>query len=330
MSPGTRTERVEWRVTPRAPAHIFGDFDMPSSTQRLVRRVFVPVMLASLLAGCREKTAPPDNSALASDSSLTRDLAVAQRDAAGPLVFNDAPAGAAAASPAASAPTPRPGPPRAATPVPRPRPTPRRASPAAVIAPTSSPTPQPAAAGPVPGPTRGVIGAGTRLGMTTNGRICAASALAGDKFTATVTSATTGTNGALIPAGATVVLEVASVQKNDPIENSRITFRVRAIDIDGVPRSADGDVATLASLEPVQGAAGNDRTKVIGGAVVGAILGRILGGNTRSTVLGGAAGAAAGTVMARRGQTSDACLPNGAPLSLTLSRDMVVPLAGSL
>jgi outer membrane lipoprotein SlyB len=120
------------------------------------------------------------------------------------------------------------------------------------------------------------------------------------------------------------------VQKNDPIENSRITFRVRAIDIDGVPRSADGDVATLASLEPVQGAAGNDRTKVIGGAVVGAILGRILGGNTRSTVLGGAAGAAAGTVMARRGQTSDACLPNGAPLSLTLSRDMVVPLAGSL
>ena len=45
-------------------------------------------------------------------------------------------------------------------------------------------------------------------------------------------------------------------------------------------------------------------------------------GSTRATVLGGAAGAAAGTVAARRGQTTDACLPNGSNLQLTLSRDM--------
>jgi hypothetical protein len=303
---------------------------MNVASTRLARRALVPVTALALIAGCRDRAATPDNSALSTDSALARDIALAQRNDAGPLIFNDAPVGAAAsASPATGAPTPRREPPRASAPAPRPAP--RRDTPAPVSR-TPTPAPAPAAESPAasPGPARGIIGAGTRLGMTTNGRVCAATALAGDKFTATVTSATTGTNGAVIPAGSTVVIEVASVDRADPIEASHITFRVRSIDVDGVARSADGDVATLGALEPVQSAAGNEKTKVIGGAVAGAILGRILGGSTKATVIGGAAGAAAGTVMAKRGQTTDACLPNGAPLRLTLSRDVIVPAGGSL
>jgi hypothetical protein len=194
------------------------------------------------------------------------------------------------------------------------------------------PAPQaPAAAAPAPqpAPSGGVIGAGTRLGLSTNGRVCAATALAGDKFTATVNSTITGSNGASIPAGSTVVLEVASVDRADPIEHSRITFRVRSIDVGGENRPADGDVATLGSLEPVQGATNNARTRVIGGAVAGAVLGRILGGSTKATVIGGAIGGAAGTAAARRGGTSDACLPDGSPLQLTLSRDVAVRTGGA-
>jgi hypothetical protein len=160
--------------------------------------------------------------------------------------------------------------------------------------------------------------------MTTNGRVCTNTALAGDKYTATVSTATVGTNGALIPAGSTVVLEVASVERADPIENSRIEFRVRSIDVNGEPRSADGDIATLGAMEGTQVSSGNDRTKVIGGAVAGAVLGRILGGSTKATVIGGAAGAAAGTAAARRSQSSAACLPAGTTLRLTLSREIVV------
>jgi hypothetical protein len=295
---------------------------------RLARRALVPVTVLALTAGCRDRAATSDNSALSTDSALARDIALAQRNDPGPLIFNDAPVGASpSARPAPGAPSTRREPPRATAPIPRPAP--RREAPAPV---SRTPSPAPAAESPAasPGPARGVIGAGTRLGMTTNGRVCAATALAGDKFTATLTSATTGTNGAVIPAGSTVVIEVASVDRADPIEASHITFRVRSIDVDGVARSADGDIATLGALEPVQTAGGNDRTKVIGGAVAGAILGRILGGSTKATVIGGAAGAAAGTVMAKRGQTTDACLPNGAPLRLTLSRDVVVPASGSL
>jgi hypothetical protein len=160
--------------------------------------------------------------------------------------------------------------------------------------------------------------------MTTNAKVCA-SALAGDKFTATVTEPTVGSNGATIPAGTTVVIEVASIDHADPIEQSRIQFRVRSLDVNGSSRAVDGNVATLSSLEKVQIASGDDKKKVIGGAVAGAVLGRIFGGSTKSTVIGAAAGAAAGTAAAHATRSSEACLPVGSALRLTLSREIVVP-----
>ena len=156
-----------------------------------------------------------------------------------------------------------------------------------------------------------------------NDRACT-SALAGDKFTATTSAATVGSNGAVIPAGATVVLEVTSVERADPIEASRIHFHVRAIDVDGQPYPADGEVATLSQMETERVSGGNDRTKVVGGAVAGAVLGRILGKSTKATVIGAAAGAAAGTAAARRSQGSEACIAVGSSIQLTLSREIVM------
>lgn len=295
---------------------------MPQFTS-LARRSLAPLVALTLLAGCRDRTPAP-----AVDSSLAQDLALAQRPGSDPMVFNDAPVGAnGPAATAPAAPTKRPEPPRVSAP--RPRPAPRRESPPAPVnrtprqpAPSvEQPAPTPA---PTPAPAAGIIGAGSRIGMTTNARVCLATALAGDKYTATVSSTTVGSNGAVIPAGSTVVLEVASVDRADPIESSRIQFRVRAIDVNGEPEQVDGDVTTLASLEKVQTAGSNDRTKVIGGVVVGAVLGRIFGHSTKATVIGAAAGAAAGTAAARASRNTDACLPGGSSLQLTLSREIVV------
>ena len=167
---------------------------MPDFPARLARRVVLPLAVVALFAGCRDEAAP--ESPLATDSALARDLEMAQRDVAGPMVFNDAPLDAPApAAPSATTPAPRREPARATAPAPRPVPRP---------APQRTPAPAPrepvvaAAPATAPAPAGGVIGAGTRVGMTTNGRVCAATALAGDKFTATVTSATTGSNGAVI------------------------------------------------------------------------------------------------------------------------------------
>ncbi len=305
-------------------------------TRVLAMRVPIPKFPALLLAvalplsgGCRERdTAPPV------DSALARDIAMAQQPGVAPMVFNDAPLGASSApTRATSSPAPRKSPSVANRP--SPSPSPRRNPPAPVVrsprpsapapvAPRPEPSPTP---GPAPAPAAGVIGAGSRVAMATNGPVCTRGLLVGDKFSATVTTPTMGTNGAIIPAGAVVVLEVAAIDRADPAENSRVEFRVRAIDVNGEARQVDGDVATLSGMQPTASSSGgSDRTKVIGGAVAGAVLGRILGKSTKSTIIGAAAGAAAGTAAAKagHGSTSDACLPDGSALRLTLSRDVVI------
>jgi hypothetical protein len=294
------------------------------------RRFFPALSLLALSAGCR------DRSSAVADSSFARDLAMAQRQVLPQTVFNDAPIGGNAnASATPKAPAPKPEPPRARSP--RPTPKARRSEPPAPIARTPhAPTPAPVATGPSPtpaakpGPTAGVIGVGSRVGMATNGRVCTLTALVGDKFTATVTNTTVGTNGATIRAGTTVVLEVSGVERADPAQNSRIHFHVRAIDVNGESYPADGDVATLGTLETSRVSSGNDKTKVVGGAIAGAVLGRILGGGAKGTVIGAAAGAAAGTAAAKHTQSTDACLPEGSALQLTLSRDIVVRRDGSI
>ncbi|MEO8337362.1 MAG: glycine zipper 2TM domain-containing protein [bacterium] len=293
----------------------------------LSRRSLRPIVFLAIVAlasACREKAPSP------TDSSLAQDLAMAQRNAVTPTVFNDAPIGGSVqAERVPDEPTPKPQPPRARTPTPRP--VPKRQQPPQQVARTPEPTPpQPVSTAPAespapaPAPAAGVIGSGSRVGMSTNGKVCTASLLVGDKFTATVTSGTVGTNGAAIPAGAIVVLEVASIDRADPIESSHIEFRVRSVEVNSEPQSASGDVTSLGTMQAVNTSSGNDRTKIIGGAVAGAVLGRIFGKSTKATVIGAAAGAAAGTVAAKRGQSSDACLPEGSPMRMTLTRDIVV------
>jgi len=296
------------------------------------RRLLPALSLLTLLAACRERSSSDANAA--ADSAFAHDIALAQRQAPPQTVFNDAPiGGTTSAAPAPAAPAPKPEPPRARAP----RPTPKREEPPAPVRRAPRPTPPaPVATQPTPAPaakpasTAGVIGTGSRIGMTLNGRVCMLSALVGDKFTATVTNTTVGTNGATIRAGTTVVLEVSSVERADPVENSRIHFHVRAIDVNGESYPADGEIATLSTMETSRVSTGNDKTKVVGGAIAGAILGRVLGGGTKGTVIGAAAGAAAGTAAARRSQTSDACLPDGGSLQLTLSRDIVARRDGPL
>jgi hypothetical protein len=296
------------------------------------RRLLPALSLLALFAACRDRSSADANAA--ADSAFARDIALAQRQAPPQTVFNDAPIGGTTnAAPTKAAPAPKPEPPRARAP----RPTPKREEPPAPVRRTpratppapvaTQPTPAPAAR---PGPAAGVIGTGSRIGMTINERACTLSALVGDKFTATVNNTTVGTNGATIRAGTTVVLEVSSVERADPVENSRIHFRVRAIDVNGESYPADGDVTTLSAMETSRVSAGNDKTKVVGGAIAGAILGRVLGGGTKGTVIGAAAGAAAGTAAAKATQKSDACLPDGGSLQLTLTRDIVARRDGPI
>ena len=271
------------------------------------------------LAACRGRE--PQNA----DSALTADLALAaQVQASRPVPqFQDtAPQAASAPTP-----TPTPEPRRVATRIenaPRVRVTPRQpvvTQPTEPVQqPSAEPSTQPAARG------QAGIGAGASFSLASQQRICTTANRPGDRFVATVTSTITGSNGATIPAGSSVVLEVASVTEPSSGSNGSIGFIVHSVELNGRDYPISGDVASGGELERVRIAnnPNSDRDKVLGGAAIGAVFGRIMGKSTKGTVIGAAAGAATGAVAAKMSEKYESCLPVGAPMRLTLSSALLM------
>jgi hypothetical protein len=264
------------------------------------------------LAACRGRE--PQKS----DSALTADLALAaQVQAARPISFQDS------APPAASAPAPAPTPQprRVATRVenaPRVRVTPR----APVVTQPVQQQPEPVASSsqaPV-GNQQSSIGAGASFSLASSQRICTTANRPGDRFVATVTNTVTGSNGATIPAGSSVVLEVASVTEPSSGSNGSIAFSVNSVELNGRNYPLNGEVASGGELERVRipNNSNSDRNKVLGGAAIGAVMGHIMGKSTKGTVIGAAAGAATGAVAAKMSEKYETCLPVGAPMRVTL------------
>jgi hypothetical protein len=262
------------------------------------------------------------SSDVSADSELVRDLALANQTPVYPQ-FNDAPADAAPEPQAPQrqvAQQARPTRPanttaRTNTPTRRPQPVeverPRPAAPDPVVEePASAPAPAPRRA---PG-----FDAGTSFGVSTKQQVCTTN-MPGDKFVGTLDQGVTGANGAYLPPGTSVVLEVASVTPGDTPEGAQITLRVRSIVIDDEVVSVPSTVVVQSDLErrEVPRTSGQDRKKVIGGAIAGAIIGQVVGRDTRSTVIGAAAGTAAGAAAAAASRKYDACLPAGSAVRVT-------------
>jgi YmgG-like glycine-zipper protein len=277
-------------------------------------RVIVGIALLTVLGGCADHKRTGS-----ADSDLSRDLQLAGQIAAQPT-FQDTALSSSAAPARQTAPERTPTPTRRVahreeqrrSPVPQPMDV--RPNTPVATAPMPAPAPAPAAA-----PAR-QIGAGTSIVMTSGGRVCTEDNRPGDKIVATIDSPVSGTNGALIPAGSKVVLEIASVTPGD---QGNIQFRVRSIFVNDSSYSVAGTVTPTTPLERVKVANSDpnaDKKKVIGGALAGAILGQIIGHNTKGTLIGAATGAAAGAVAAKASEKYEACLPAGASLHMTLAQ----------
>ena len=254
------------------------------------------------------------------DSALSRDIALASQPST-PAGF--IPADTALNPRGTPAPAPRPA--RANTPQrPVQQRTPVRVTERPAPAPTETesprvePTPEPAPAAESPRSSAGTL-AGTMLGVSTNARVCT-DARPGDKIVARVTE-TSGPGSVLIPAGSTVVLEVASMQVNEQSpERSTITFRVRSVSAGDVDYPGNGATTTADASQKISATSkSSDAKKVAVGAAAGAILGQILGKDTRSTVIGAATGAAGGAIVGKVTRQYEGCVPAGAALRVVLS-----------
>lgn len=240
------------------------------------------------------------------DSALARDLALANQSQAVQPQFQDT----SASQPATGASRPN-----RIDNAPRTRTVPRTTT-----ATTATPTPTPTTAA-RSAPAR-EIAAGASFALMSQQRICTSTNRAGDRFVATVTSPVVGSNGAVVPAGSSVVLEVASVSP----DGSSLALSVHSVEFNGMNYPLNGDVTAQSDLErtKISTDANSDKKKVIGGAIVGAIIGQMIGHNTKGTVIGAATGAATGAVVAKAGEKYESCLPMGATIRLTLNQPVVL------
>jgi hypothetical protein len=283
--------------------------------------------------------------ALSQDSALARDLSLAQRaDSASQPQLQDVPAStppAVAEPPAPSAaPVAAPAAPRPATPRAAPRPAPRPVTPPPAPRPTPRPEPRQTAdaeatteraAGTARAAAErggvGTIPSGATLLLNSNRRVCTNTNQVGDRFTATLADAVTGSNGATIPAGATATVEITELDRSENVNDKiKMSFRVVSVNYGGrtYALAANTESADVSRVRNQPSA--KDRQKVIGGAVAGAIAGRVLGRDTRSTVIGAAAGAATGAGVAAATANYEGCLNDGASLRARLTDAVQVRL----
>lgn len=183
----------------------------------------------------------------------------------------------------------------------------------------AQPASKPAPARPA-APSSYTASAGSFLDVAVNDTISTKTAKVGDPFTGTVVANVSDGRGAtVIPQGAQVHGTVTEVQ------TGQLTLAVSSVTIRGKDYGLAAKIDSLETVKQSKGIGGNDVAKVGIGAAAGALLGRVIGGNTKGAVIGGVVGAAAGTGVAAKTHGSYVALPKGAHINLTLTAALVVP-----
>ncbi len=272
---------------------------------------YIPRMKASLLlslalfAGACAKS---DNTA-AADSALNKDIQLANRDTAAQPALTDVPAGT--------------------TTNPAPATTTKTTTRTTTTRTPATTTRQPRVTSSGNTVTRtnagtaarvGTIPAGATLNLASGSKICTNTSKVGERFTATVTDPVVGSNGAVIPAGATANVEVTELKRSENAnDNVVMGFRIVSVSFGGhtYPVSATTNYAQVSKVKNQP--KGKDVQKVIGGAAIGAIAGQILGKSTKATVIGGAVGAAAGAGAAAATANYEGCVNSGGRITATLN-----------
>ncbi|MEO6864768.1 MAG: hypothetical protein ABI229_04890 [Gemmatimonadaceae bacterium] len=276
--------------------------------------IATPAAIAILAIGACSGGAKNDS--LAQDTTLNRDIQLANRDSAAQPQLKDVPATTTPA-PAPATAQPRPVTAAPAHPARRPTPTPTRTTTASGNTVTRTPGTRETALG--------TIAAGTSIGLTSNSRVCTNTNHVGETITATVAQSVSGSNGAVIPAGATAALEITQLKRSENMNDKiQMSFRVVSISFGGHTYPVTASVSS-AQVDRVKNEPGSkDAQKVATGAAVGAIVGQILGKSTKSTIIGGAVGAAAGAGTAAATANYEGCVPTGGNITIALENSVQV------
>ncbi len=273
-----------------------------------IPRLVAPLSLALVFAACADNKS---DDALATDTSLNRDILLANRDSAAQPSLTDVPA--------TTTTTPAPG--AAAPRTTAPRTTPRTTT--TTRTPTTATTASGNTVTRTPGGSTsrvGTIAAGSTLNLASGTKICTNTSRVGERFSATLTQSVSGSNGAVIPQGATATVEVTELKRSENANDDIVMgFRIVSVSFGGrtYPVSATTSYAQVNKVRNQPKS--KDVQKVVGGAAIGAIAGQILGKSTKATVIGAAAGGAAGAATAAATANYEGCVNSGGRITATLN-----------
>ena len=184
------------------------------------------------------------------DSALNRDIQLAGGDSAAQPALTDVAASSTAPTPTASAPTTS-----------RPTTTTTRTTTTRPTTTTRQPTTSVTSSGntvtrttPGTATTRrvGTIPAGAVLALASNEKVCTNTFKVGQRFTASVTSPVSGSNGAVIPSGATANVEVTELKRSENANDEiKMGFRVVSVSFGGhtYPVSATSTEADVSRVK---------------------------------------------------------------------------------
>jgi hypothetical protein len=123
----------------------------------------------------------------------------------------------------------------------------------------------------------------------------------------------------LVPAGTPVRLTVTQVKPGRGGRKGVLEIRPDSIIFGDEARKLE------ATLQPIpyelrgRGVTGEEAAKVGVGAAGGAVVGRVLGGDTKGAVIGGVVGAAGGAVVASETAARDVVVKARTPIALTIT-----------
>ena len=176
-------------------------------------------------------------------------------------------------------------------------------------------------------PTARLVASGTRVSATLQSGLSSGINHSGETVRASVSVAVSDRHGrVVIPAGSTVTLTIDKLEPgSDQIRpEGRLWLNVTALTVHG--RS----YPVSATLDPVphhmkgRGITSDEALRIGAGTAVGAAVGQVIGKDTRSTVIGGAVGAIAGTAVAVRYAYRDIIVPVGTSVVFTLTQPLHV------
>ena len=171
------------------------------------------------------------------------------------------------------------------------------------------------------------LASGTRVDATIQDALSSRTNKAGETLRATVSGDVRDARGdVVIPAGSTVTLTIEQLEPgSDQVRpEGRLSLVVSSVTVN------DQTYPVTATLEPVphllqgRGVTTDEAARVGAGTAIGALAGQVIGKNTKSTVIGGAIGAVAGTAVAVRYAYRDVVVSAGTPIVFTLTQSLNV------